>query len=226
MTSGAIYSYEVLKTNGNDKIDNEKSKKKVIPLHKTYIWGIVFCLTALVCIVMYNIIRTPAIPSTHQDYLALVRDNHDRVADMRGITHSGGMTLGDLQDSMMREAGRTVIFPDWLGKDPSVDVIGVKSGVIEDDKVVNLLFKYEKDLVDFQTIYASRPEITELSGTTIEGQVFHIYSWGRNNAFYWELQEDNAPVTYGLISTISAENLQQMAFETMLSLKTNYESNQ
>jgi hypothetical protein len=93
-----IVIYRVLKANGNDKINGEKSQKKVIPLHKTYIWGIVFCLTALVCIIMYNVIRSPVIPSTPQDYLALVRDNHDRVAAMRGITHSGGMTLGDLQD--------------------------------------------------------------------------------------------------------------------------------
>jgi hypothetical protein len=98
--------------------------------------------------------------------------------------------------------------------------------MVETDKIVNLLFRYEKDYVDFQTIYAVRPEITELSGITIEGCVFHKYSWGRNNAFYWELQEDDAPITYGLVSTISAENLQQMAFETMLSLKTNYETNQ
>ena len=215
-----------MKENGNDKINGEKSQKKVIPLHKTYLWGIVFCLTALVCIIMYNIIRAPAILSTPQDYLALVRDNHDRVASMRGVTHSGGMTIGDLQDLMMRDSGRTVIFPDWLGKDPSVEIVGVKSGTVEEDKIVNLLFKYEKDLVDFQTIYATRPEITELSGITIEGQLFHKYSWGRNNAFYWELQEDNAPVTYGLISTISVENLQKMAFDTMLSLKTNYETNQ
>ena len=179
----------------------------------------------LVCLVLYNLITQPAIPSAPQDYLALLRDNHERVSSMRGIIRKGENTLGDLQDIMMKSAGRTIAFPDWLGKDPSVDVVGVKAGKIKDDKAVNLLFKYDDEYVDFLTVYATRPEIDELREITIEDHVFRVYNWGRNNAFYWELQEDNAPITYGLISTLEPQNLQQMAFETMLSLRTNYEGN-
>jgi hypothetical protein len=206
-----------------DKNNHDAQKKKVIPLNKTYMWGIVFCLAALIAIVMFNILREPSIPATKIDYLALLRDNHNRSMNLRGFTRKGGKTLGDLQSLMAQKIGAPVIFPDWLGTDPLVEIIGVKATKIGDDKTVNLVFKYDHRHVDFLILHTTRTEIKELNNLTQEEHEFHSYSWGRTNAFYWELTEDNLPVTYGLISDIESSALQQMAFETMLSLRTHFE---
>lgn len=211
-----------------DKNNHDAQKKKVIPLNKTYMWGIVFCLAALIAVVMFNILRAPTIPTTKIDFLALLRDNHNRSMNLRGFTRKGGKTLGDLQSLMAQKIGAPVIFPDWLGADPLVEIVGVKASTISDDKTVNLVFKYEHRHVDFLILHTTRTEIKELSSLTQEGHTFYSYSWKQVNgkivnAFYWELTEDNLPVTYGLISEIESSALQQMAFETMLSLRTHFE---
>lgn len=206
-----------------EKNNHDMQKKKVIPLNKTYIWGIVFCLAALIAIVMFNILRAPSLPTTKIDYLALLRDNHNRCMNLRGFTHKGDKTLGDLQSLMEQKIGAPVIFPDWLGTDPLVEIIGVKATKIGDDKTVNLVFKYDNKYVGFLILHTTRTEIKELNNLTLEEHEFHNYSWGRTNAFYWELTEDNLPITYGLISDIDSSELQQMAFETMLSLRTQFE---
>ncbi len=203
--------------------NNDKQKKKVIPLHKTYIWGIVFCLAALIAIVLINILRSPSIPTRKIDYLALLRDNHNRCMNLKGFTRKGGKTLGDLQILMAQKIGGPVLFPDWLGTDPSVEIVGVKASTISQDKCVNLVFRLDDKPVDFLVLFSIRDEIREFSDIKIEEHTFHCYSWGRTNAFFWELTEDNVSITYGLISDIEAHKLQQMAFETMLSLRTHYE---
>ncbi len=206
-----------------DKNNHDVQKKKVIPLNKTYMWGIVFCLAALIAIVMFNILRAPTIPTTKIDYLARLRDNHSRSMNLRGFTRKGNKTLGDLQSLMAQKIGAPVIFPDWLGTDPSVEIVGVKATKIDEDKAVNLVFKYDHRHVDFLILHTTRTEIKELNNLTQEEHEFHSYSWGRTNAFYWELTEDNLPITYGLISDIESSELQQIAFETMLSLRTYFE---
>lgn len=209
----------------NKKVEKNNSieeKRKVIPLHKTYLWGIVLCIVAMIAIVLINILNNPR-PPANVDYLALLRDNHNTCVSQKRLIRKGDKTIGDLEDLLRKKSDRTVLFPDWLGKDPTLEIIGVRTSKIGEDEAVNLVFKSDGKLINFLTLYSNRAEIDELAEIKIEDHSFRVYTWRKNRALFWELMEDNLSITYALISDMDSDQLEQMALETMLSLKAHYE---
>lgn len=208
---------------GNNDESKEKDRR-IIPLQKAYIWGIIFCAVCLIALVLYNKLQAPSEPISSQiDYLALLRDSHDRLIAMRGVTRIGDRTLEDFESEIATQTGQTLIFPDWIGLLPSVKIIGARTATIGNDKSVSLLFTFNNRNVDFITIYNTKQEITDLETITLEDHPFHKYKWGTFQAYFWEISEDNSPITYGLISDIDQDELQMMTTDTMRSLKNYYQ---
>ena len=205
-----------------EKSNSAEEKRKVIPLHKTYLWGIFLCIVAIIAIVLNNILQNPR-PAAHVDYLALLRDNHSTCVSQKRLIRKGDKTIGDLEDLLRKKNNQTVLFPDWLGKDPTLEIIGVRASKIGDDDAVNLVFKSDGKLINFLTLYSNRAEIDELTEIKIEDHSFRVYTWGKNHAFFWELMGDNLSITYAIISDLEIEHLEQMALETFLSLKAHYD---
>ena len=208
---------------GNNDESKEKDRR-IIPLQKAYIWGIIFCAVCLIALVLYNKLQAPSEPISSQiDYLALLRDSHDRLIAMRGVTRIGDRTLKDFESEIATQTGQTLIFPDWIGLLPSVKIIGARTANIGNDKSVSLLFTLNNRNVDFITIYNTKQEITDLEIITLEDHPFHKYKWSTFQAYFWEISEDNSPITYGLISDIDQDELQMMTTDTMRSLKNYYQ---
>ncbi|MFH1515129.1 MAG: hypothetical protein ABIG42_06690, partial [bacterium] len=166
------------------KIETEKNnltdeKRKVIPLHKTYIWGIVLCLVALAVIVLINNRENPT-PAAHVDYLALMRDNHSTCVNLKRLIKKGDKTIGELEEELRQKSDLMVLFPDWLGQDPTLEIIGARTSKIGGDDAVNLVFKSDEKFINFLTLYASRAEIDELAEIKVEDHSFRVYTWGRN----------------------------------------------
>ena len=210
---------------------NEKAgKRKVIPLNKTYLWGIIICLAALIIIIFFNLVRTtPVRTFPKNDYLALLRDYHENAIALRGITRTGNKSIHDIQAQVIEETDQPIIFPDWIPLLPAAEIIGVKSSEVGDDQVISLIFKIstkagdsdktENHRVDFLTIFNARPEIKDMESVTIENQIYYKYRWGPNEAYFWELDEDKGAVIYGVISDTDEADLELLATDSMRSIK-------
>ena len=208
---------------GKSNPDDQPQKKPVIPLHKTYIWATVICIVLLIAIILFNEIRTtPEGPKPKADYLALLRSNHDNAIALRGIIKADQKSFQEIENQVQEQTGHVVVFPDWIPLLPSVEIIGVKISEINGDQAVSLIFKTENHIVDFLTIFNSRQEIKILESVKIEDQIFYKYKWGINRAYFWELDEDKAPIIYGVISDMEEPDLEMIATDSMRSLKTYY----
>jgi hypothetical protein len=206
--------------------DGKPAKKPVIPLHKTYIWGIIICIVLLISIILFNALRAPSVtPIPKDDYLALLRNAYENAIESKGNLSIGNESFPDIENRVSEQTGHTIVFPDWIPL-ISAEILGVKISDIGSDQVVNLLFKIEDHTIDFITIFNTKDEIKDLESVTIENQVFYKYKWGINNAYFWELDEDKDSITYGVISDMSDTDLEMVATDAMRSLKTHYSQGQ
>ena len=209
------------KNNTND--ESKEKQKKIIPLHKAYSWGIIICAACLVGLVLYNNLHPAKEPEKPLiDYLALLRDSHERAIALRGVVRIGDRNLDEFETAISSQIGLPVIFPDWIALLPSVKIIGARVAKVGSDQTVNLLFTLNNQMIDYITIYNSKQEISELETVKLDDFNYHVYKWGTFRGYFWELTEDRLPYTYGLISDMDQEELEMLVADTMRSLKNYY----
>jgi CRISPR/Cas system-associated exonuclease Cas4 (RecB family) len=218
-----------MNTRENDiKNDSPEPKKRSIPLHKAYIWGIVFCITAIIAITLYNSLKTPPETEPAGDYLKLLRDSHAESVAGQGLLTDREKRIGKLEEKLEEKTGIKITFPDWFGKVPNIELKGTRAKRIDDNWVVFLVFSVDNDnsrLIDYVTILGKRDEIDQFESVELgeEKHPFHVNKWKKNTAYFWDIEQDNQAITYGLISYIDQAEIETYALEIMRSLKTMYE---